>query len=640
VQPPAVAVVPDASSATTVLGASPSPGPRTLAGLFAPHAPTMVRGFFLLLVTNACTLAVPRLVNVGIDLVEGRAPGPFLGAVPSLAVVVAATVVLAVVGAVVRTRSRIVLFNTGRDVERLLRRDTFAHLATLSPAYYGGASVGDLMSRVTSDLTNIRLLAGFALLNALNTLLVVVVTVPVVLLLDWRVALWSLIPFPLVIVAAQLVSRTMFRRTKEYQEITGALASTVQESLAGQMVIRALSQESAVEERFAAVNERAYAAAMRLARIRLLMGPLMGLMGSFAIAIALWQGGRAVVAGRMSVGDVVELNTRLLQLTWPMIALGFILSVWQRGKASLARVNEVLAARPDVVDGAAERSGVGATPGLAGRLRAHSLTVTVGRDARRVIAGVDLDVAPGSFVGVVGRNGSGKSVLLRAIARQVAVPRGQLFIDDVEVNDWHLLALRRAPGGIAVVPEDGFLFSATIRENLTFGAAGDVDDAAVDAVVDLVDLRRDIDRFPAGLQTLVGERGVTLSGGQRQRVALGRALLARPSLLLLDDCLSAVDVETERNILASLQHGFVGAAGAVRPTIVMVSHRLSALRTADVIVGLADGGIVERGTHDALLQSSGLYATLWGEEQKKQALARRLGVAHDDAASAPRLEAP
>jgi ATP-binding cassette subfamily B protein len=606
---------------TTVLGAPPSSGTRTLGGLFSPHAAAMMRGFALLVVTNFCSLAVPRLVNIGVDLVEGRAVAPFFGVRVTLAGVVAAIVVLAVVGAVVRTLSRIVLFNAGRDVERLLRRDTFAHLATLSPGYFASSSVGDLMSRVTNDLTNIRLLAGFALLNALNAAIVLVVTVPLVLLLDWRVALWALLPFPLVIVSAQVVSRTMFKRTKEMQEATGALSSIVQESLAGQMVVRAFSQEGAVEARFGVVNERVYEAAMRLARVRLLMGPLMGLMGSLAIAAALAKGGAAVVEGRMSVGDVVELNTRLLQLTWPMIALGFIVSVWQRGKASLARVNEVLAVQPDVVDGGTRRE-VGP---LRGAIALRGLCVDVGSpktSTRRAVDGVDASIAAGAFIGIVGRNGAGKSVLLKAIARQASVARNQLFIDDVDAVDWHLAALRQAPGGIAVVPEDGFLFSATIRDNLTFGAA-DVSAADVDRVVDLVDLRRDIDRFPGGLETLVGERGVTLSGGQRQRVALGRALLARPAILLLDDCLSAVDVETERNILASLQSGFGGAASA-RPTIVMVSHRLSALKTADEILGMKDGRVIERGSHDDLLGGGGLYATLWGEVRKLEELKKRL----------------
>jgi ATP-binding cassette subfamily B multidrug efflux pump len=612
---------------STVLGSPPAGGPRTLGALFRPHAGAMARGFALLVLTNACALAVPRLVNVGIDLVEGRAVRTFAGLTPTLGLIVAVIVVLAVVGAVVRTLSRIVLFNTGRDVERLLRRDTFAHLATLEPGYFAQASVGDLMSRVTNDLTNIRLLAGFALLNAFNAVVVVVVTVPVCLLLDWRVALWSLLPFPLVIVAAQGVSRTMFRRTKEFQEATGALSSVVQESLAGQMVVRAFSQEAAVERRFGATNERVYDAAMRLARVRLLMGPLMGLMGSLSIAVALAQGGLAVVQGRMSIGDVVELNTRLLQLTWPMIALGFVVSVWQRGKASLARVNEVLAVRPSIIDGPTRR----AQGALRGTITLAGLSVNVGGptgqgEKRRVLDHVDAAVAAGTFVGVVGRNGAGKSMLLKAIARQLPVARGMVRLDDIDALDWHLTSLRQAPGGIAVVPEDGFLFSASLRDNLVFGAAA-VDDAAVDAVVDLVDLRRDVTRFPDGLATLVGERGVTLSGGQRQRVALGRALLARPSILLLDDCLSAVDVETESNIIAALQRGFAAQTDTVaRPTIVMVSHRLSALRTADVILGLESGRVVERGTHDGLLAGGGLYATLWGEVQRRAALAKRIAT--------------
>ena len=282
----------------------------------------------------------------------------------------------------------------------------------------------------------------------------------------------------------------------------------------------------------------------------------------------------------------------------------------------------MLAAQPDVVDGDARRP----EKGMKGALRIENLVVEVGAtdSPRRAVDGVSLDVNAGSFVGVVGKNGSGKSLLLKAIARQLPVARDQIRIDGVDVNDWHLSALRRAPGGIAVVPEDGFLFSRSIRDNLAFGVDG-VSDAEVFAVVDLVDLRRDIERFPDGLATLVGERGVTLSGGQRQRVALGRALLARPSVLLLDDCLSAVDVETEQNIIKALQRGFPLADGTrAMPTLIMVSHRLSALKAADVIVGLAAGKVVERGTHQQLLDHGGLYATLWGEQQRREELKKRL----------------
>lgn len=610
------------SSSVTVLGVAPASGPRTLPQLFLPQWPAMARGLALLVGTNLCTLAVPRLVNMGIDVVEGRAvrwPTGLTWAaavVPSsstLLVLLAAIVVAAIIGALLRTASRVVLFNTGRDVEQDMRRQLFSHLGTLSQTWFGTSSTGDVMSRMTNDLTNIRLLSGFAFLNAANATIVAVVTLPLLFAIDPTVAALALIPFPLVIVSSQLVSKRMFKRTRDNQDAIGALSSVVQESLAGQMVVRALSQEDAMAARFSVKNDTVYDTAMKLARVRLLMGPLMGLMGSLSIAIALYAGGRAVVDGRMTIGDIVEFNTRIMQLTWPMIALGFIVSVWQRGKASLVRINDVLAARPDIVDGPHRRTGARHD----GAVSITHLDVTLGTPARKVVDDASLAVKAGGFLGIVGRNGSGKSLLLKAIAGQLPVARGAVFIDDVDVRDWQLESLRQAPGGLGVVPEDGFLFSASIRDNLTFGI-GDVDDATVEAVIDLVDLRRDINRLPEGVHTMVGERGVTLSGGQRQRVALGRALLSRPAILMLDDSLSAVDVETEQHIIAALK------AAEMQTTIIMVSHRLSVLRGADEIVGLDSGRVVERGTHAQLLASGGLYATLWGEQERQAALQARL----------------
>jgi ATP-binding cassette subfamily B protein len=599
----------------TVLGRAPVSGRQTLTELFRPQAPAMWRGLGWLVLTNVCALTVPRLVNIGIDLVEGRAVTWPLPIALRLAVIVSGIVLLSIVGAVVRTLSRVVLFNAGRDVEQDLRRRLFGHLGCLSATFYGRQSIGDLMSRLTNDLTNIRLLSGFALLNALNGIIIVAITLPVLITIDPTVSLIALTPFPLVIVLSQVVSKRMFLRTRENQEAIGKLSSVVQESLAGQMVVRALSQEDAVVARFVERSDAVYESSMRLARIRIIMGPLMGLMGSLSVGLALWAGGAAVVAGRVTIGDVVEINTRILQLTWPMIAIGFTLSVWQRGKASLVRINEILDVRPDITDGPHQRP----APRLEGRIDIDGLGLDRGTPPRRVLDDVTLTVPPGAFIGIVGRNGAGKSLLLKAIARQLDVDRGVVRIDGVDVRQWHLGALRTAPGGVGVVPEDGFLFSATLRENLTFGA-GDVDDAEVEAIVDLIDLRRDVQRMPDGLATVVGERGVTLSGGQRQRVALGRALLARPGILLLDDSLSAVDVETEQHIIASLR---ALGAGRARPTIVMVSHRLSVLRGADEIVGLEAGRIVERGTHDALLEQGGLYATLWGEQERARALEAR-----------------
>jgi ATP-binding cassette subfamily B protein len=606
-------------SDVTVLGEAPARRARAFGDLFRPYLGATTVGVVWLLVSNALLLVVPRLVNEGIALLEGTSDGSvlrFLGVKePSLWTVVGAIVACAAAGAVVRVLSRIVLFNVGRDVERELRSSLFAHLSTLSPTFFRATSIGDLMSRLTNDMTNIRLMAGFALLNALNAGIIFFATLPLMFSLDVTVATLALLPFPLVLLSAQSVSRVMFRRTKENQEALGRLTSAVQENLAGQQVVRAFSREEGEEKRFGVSAKEVYRAALRLAKVRLLMGPLMGLMGSLAIGVTLYAGGLAIVDGRLRVGDVVELNTRLIQLAWPTIAMGFIISVYQRGKASLTRINEILVVRPDIVDGPVSAA-------VEGRVVARGLTVEVAPGKPGLIE-LTVDVAPGKVLGVVGKNGSGKSTFLRALARQLPCPRDRLFVDGVDVNDWHLRALHQ---GIGVVPEDGFLFSATLRENLAFGRP-DATLEEVEAVVDLVDLRRDVESFPEGLQTPVGERGVTLSGGQRQRTALGRAILARPSVLLLDDSLSAVDAETEARIVQALRKGFVGArahggsAPAARaPTLIVVAHRLSAVRAADEIVVLDAGRVVERGTHDTLIAGTGLYADLWGRELLRRAL--------------------
>lgn len=606
------AAVPD----VTVLGEAPK-RTRAFGEMFKPYRGATAIGVVWLLISNALLLAVPRLVNEGIRAIDPSEAAAsresvlrFVGVEqPGLWVVVAAIVMCAAVGAIVRVLSRVVLFNVGRDVERELRSDLFAHLSTLSPTYYRQSSVGDLMSRITNDMTNVRLMAGFALLNALNAGIIFFATLPLMFSIDVKVSAVALLPFPLVLISAQSVSRMMFRRTKENQEALGHLTAAVQENLAGQQVVRAFSREEGEEKRFGTSAHEVYRAALRLATVRLLMGPLMGLMGSLAIGVTIYASGLAIVDGRLGVGDVVELNTRLIQLAWPTIAMGFIISVYQRGKASLARINEVLVVRPDIVDGPVQKP-------VEGRVRASALSIEVA-PGKAGLLDLSVDVAPGKVLGLVGKNGSGKSTFLRALARQLPCPRDQLFVDDVDVNDWHLLALHK---GIGVVPEDGFLFSATLAENLAFGRP-DATIEEIEAVVDLVDLRRDVASFPEGLKTPVGERGVTLSGGQRQRVALGRAILARPAVLLLDDSLSAVDAETEARIVAALRRGFIGdGAGARAPTLIVVAHRLSAVRDADEIVVLEAGRVSERGQHQALLANNGLYADLWGKEQLRRAL--------------------
>mgnify|MGYP003874656975 CR=1 FL=1 len=585
-------------------------------------------GIAFLVATNVALLLVPRLVNEGITVAEQKDLSfSVLGAVgisPTIGAIVAVLIATALIGGVVRVLSRVVLFNVGRDVEHDLRATLFQHIMTLSSTFYGQRPTGDLMSRMTNDLTNVRLMAGFALLNAFNAVLVFGTNMPLLFVLDWRVALAALAPFPLVMGLAQFLAKKMYARTKANQEVLGKLTAKVQENLAGQSVVRAFSRGDAEEQKFEAINHESFEASMSLSVIRLVMFPLMGLMGALGVGISLYVGGRALLDGRIQTGDVVEITGRLVQLMWPATAFGFIMSVYQRGKASLVRINEVLDAQPDITDGTHVAD-------VAGKVACDGLTVRYPGAARDALHDVHFSLEPGAVLGVVGNSGGGKSTLVKALSRQLVLDDGQLFFDDVDVNTWDLRALAGASsagddhavrGGVALVPDDGFLFSATLRENLAF-ACPDASDDEIGAAVDMADLRRDIDAFADGLDTLVGERGVTLSGGQRQRVALARALLARPRVLILDDSLSAVDAETETRIVEALRQGlsFTDDDEAQRPaTLVIVSHRLSAVKDAAEVLVLSDGEVKERGTHDELVAQEGMYATLWGTEQLKRAL--------------------
>jgi ATP-binding cassette subfamily B multidrug efflux pump len=605
---------------TTVHGLVPEQGRRSMLGLYGPYKAAMSLGVVILLITNGCALLLPSLINESIELIEGSFTGEsmlrFFGVTtPGVGAVVTAIIGLAIVGGLARVASRVVLFNIGRDVEREIRAALFSHLSTLSPTYFGANTTGDLMSRMTNDINNVRLMTGFALLNLFNAAIIFVGTLPLLFRLDVKVALLTLIPFPLVMGAAQILSRTMYKRVRDNQEALGALTGHLQENLAGQQVVRAFSQEEGEQARFAVVNEAAFDASMRLAMIRTVFFPLMGLMSALGIAIALYAGGAAVVEGRLGVGDIVEFNTRLLQLTWPAIAMGFTLSVYQRGRAGLSRINEVFSAQPDVVDG--DHGGE-----VSGRVVADKLTVTYPKAKKPALKDLSFTVEPGQVIGLVGRNASGKSTVVRAVARMLPLAPDTLLIDDVCVTRWKLADLRSK---VAVVTDDGFLFSATLRENLTF-ARPDATDEEVEDVLVTADLARDVAGFPDGLKTIVGERGVTLSGGQKQRVALARALLARPRVLVLDDSLSAVDAETEANIVSALRSGKFGAGGAP-PTLIVISHRLSAVREADEIVVLEEGEVLERGTHDALLEHNGRYADLWGREQLLKKLRAEAGIA-------------
>ena len=569
----------------------------------------MALGLLLLVLANALYLALPRFVNLAISLIGADANAPvsvfgiFTQQGQAIAFIVVSICILAFMGAVVRTLSRQVLFDVGRYIERDVRARLFAHVSILSSRFYQQHPLGDLLSRFTNDVNSIRLFAGFALLSLLNLLIVFTATVPILFSIHPMVALCSLLPFPFVMVCARLLASRMFFRVKQQQHTMGNLTARVQENLSCMQTVRIFGQEEAEIEKFASTNQAAYKAALALSLLRIFTFPFMRVMGSLGVAITLYVGGRAVALGHMSLGDFVEVNARLMQLAWPAISLGIVVSTYHQARAGVLRLNTVLETQPDIVDG--HHAGKQALP-----LQVQSLHVSTPEKNEPLLQELTFCVEEGQTIAVVGKSGCGKSTLAKALHRGIAVPRGCVFYGGVDVVDWQRMPLVRY---VAVVPQNPFLFGVSLRDNIALGCP-QASKQEIDHVVQAACLQSDIALFPQKLDTLVGEKGVMLSGGQRQRVALARALLLRPQLLILDDCFSAVDTDTQSRIAASLQ------TGKWASSVLMFTHRLASVRTADEILVMDAGRFCERGTHDQLKHSGTLYRALWGMQKLQDSL--------------------
>ncbi len=557
----------------------------------------LAAGSVFLLATNALALAIPWQLQVAIDGFRSDAAGA--GALAIRSALLIAT--LAITASLTRIASRILVFNSGRNVEYDLRKGVFDHLLALPPTYFAGHPVGDLMSRLTNDLMAVRVLVGFGALNVVNTTFVYLLTIGRMVSLDAKLTLLALLPFPAIVIVGRLTGRSMFKRSREVADQLGKLSSRIQEDLAGVQVVKGYALEGAREATFIEQNDAYAQVSMRLVIARGLMGPLLGLLAAIGTLVVLWGGGAAVVRGELTLGQLTAFQLYLLQLAWPTLALGFILSVFQRGKASWARLSEVLA-EPPAPDTARDP----ARP-LAGALSLRGLTVH--RGGRAVLEDITLEIPAGATVAIVGRTGSGKSTLVDALCRMIEVPKGTLLVDGIDVGELPLRTLRRA---IGYAPQEAFLFSESIRDNVRFGLRDLADEAAAGARVETAvrdaGLERDLRILPDGLDTIVGERGISLSGGQRQRVALARALAADPRILILDDSMSAVDAETEKEILDRLRTVLEGR------TSIVVSHRIAAVRQADQILVLEGGRLAEQGTHDELVEKGGIYADLYQRE--------------------------
>jgi ATP-binding cassette subfamily B protein len=553
-------------------------------------------GIVCLLAATTLTMCVPWLFKRAVDAIT---TGAGMGAVTRPLLLAA---LIAAVQAVVRTFSRFVIFNVGRDIEYDLRNDLFAHLERQPLAFYHQRQTGDLMSRLVNDVTAVRMLLGPGVLNFINTPVYYVYGLTIMMTIDVRLTLAALAIYPMALVVVKRTSAYLMERTLRVQEGLADLSARVQENLSGMHVVKAYASEPYEVKSFTALNVHFQELNLRLARVRGFIIPVMNVVGGVGGLVVLWYGGRLVVAGALTVGDLVAFIGYLHLLAWPTMALGWMLSVLQRGRAAMQRLNDLFAVAPAIV------SPPGATGIVPFRGEVALRDVTFRYAGRALgppaLADVTFTVPAGRTVAIVGRTGSGKTSLVRLLPRLFDVAGGSVLLDGRDVRALPLAWLRRQVG---LVPQDPFIFSGTIRENVAFGLNGDGTER-VEWAVGMAGLSRDVADFPAGLDTLVGERGVTLSGGQKQRLALARALAMAPRVLVLDDALSSVDAATEREMLDRLR-GFFRER-----TTILIAHRLSTVKEADMIVVLEDGRVVEVGDHDSLLARGRTYAELFRQQ--------------------------
>ena len=500
--------------------------------------------------------------------------------------------------------TRWIMIGISRDIEFDLRNDLFEKLESLSYSYYQRNRTGDIMARATNDLSAVRNLLGPAIMYSANTIVLMTGALAFMISISPRLTLYTFLPLPAASILIQYFGRKIHDRFERIQAMFSDISARAQENFSGARLIRAYVQEEAEIRLFEAENEEYIQRSLKLVRLMGMLWPTLELMLGCAVVLVLWLGGREVIAGRMTVGQFVSFNAYMLQLTWPVIALGYVINLFQRGTASLIRLNEILQEKSEIQDLAAAQDRE-----IEGEIEFRGLKF--GFDGKNVLDIGDLRVPAGSSLAIVGPTGSGKTTLVSLIPRIYDAAPGMVWIDGHPIRDYTLASLRKS---IGFVPQETFLFSDRIRENIALGVDS-ATDGEIHQSADAANIAADIESFPEGYETTVGERGITLSGGQKQRTAIARALIRNPKILILDDALSSVDTHTEDKILNHLRHVMRGR------TTIFISHRVSTVRNADRIAVLHGGRIVEIGTHDELLALNGYYSDLYNKQLLEEELA-------------------
>ncbi len=505
--------------------------------------------------------------------------------------------------------TRWLVIGVSREIEYDLRNDIFFHLETLSYSHYQKTRTGDIMARATNDLNAVRMLLGPAIMYTANTLVFTAAALIFMWHISPKLTLYAFAPLPLASIIVQYFGRRIHERFEKIQAQFSDISARAQENFSGARVVRAYAQEEAEIALFETSNQEYVFRSLPLARLIGMLWPTLEMLLGFAVVLVLWIGGREVLLHRMSVGEFVAFNTYIVMLTWPIIALGWVINIFQRGTASMGRINEILVARPEITD-AAVAPELKAVTSIGGAIEFRDLTFSY--DGVPVLKNINLEIPAGSSLAIVGPTGSGKTTLVSLLPRIYDAAPDSLLLDGRPIRQYPLEAVRQ---NIGFVPQETFLFSDTILENIAFGVA-EASDEQIRAAAEAANIAADIEGFPDQYQTLVGERGITLSGGQKQRTAIARAIIRDPRILVLDDALSSVDTYTEEKILNHLRQVMQGR------TTIFISHRVSTVRNADKIAVLHQGRIVELGTHDELLARDGYYTELYNKQLLEEELAR------------------